>query len=290
MPRGKNVVNNKSGTSPQDDQPKQKSGKNDVCIPFLAGKCTFEKDCRKRHPSKAELPRLLARYKKTRCRFGDECFTEGCLFSHPREEKRHGAAFISPLNFPPLSNTSASVSGSSQDSHQKQVPIADSAWNKNPPNVTPDPTANRVSPSPSAHQLEDGSQQDAESNQHDQVPVQQPPTAWGYPNGPTSMIINGPPQPPPMPIPPPQGYFTGLPLQPIPPMMLPPNMGAPFIDPNMAYPIDPAAASYYHEQQQYFYQQQMGAPYPLMTADGIQGPMGSPFNAEAKEFVPGMSS
>mmetsp|Transcript_33 Transcript_33/g.80 ORF Transcript_33/g.80 Transcript_33/m.80 type:complete len:297 (-) Transcript_33:553-1443(-) len=296
MPRGKNYANNQRGVHLQcklaggsaeciyrHDEPSKRSsnstGKTDVCIPFLAGKCTFEKGCRKRHPSKNELPRLLAKYKKTRCRFGDECYTEGCLFLHPKEEKAREPHFISPHNFPPLSNCG------SIDSKQATVAPTDSAWNKNLPSVAADVAANRVSPSPSSQQIEDGSLP-LDQQQGEGLPRQLP-AAWGPPP-PMMMMNNGPMQQlPPVP-PPPQGYYGGPP----PPMMLP-NMVHPIIDPNTGYPVDPSVAAYYYEQQQhYFYQQQrMVPPYPMAAGvDNYGPPMGSPFNVEAKEFIPGMSA
>lgn len=313
MPRGKNYVNNQRGVHLQNksgggkgppemiqceygsgcqrteciyrhDEPSKRSssssGKNDVCIPFLAGKCTFEKGCRKRHPPKNEIPRLLAKYKKTRCRFGDECYTEGCLFLHPKEEKAREPHFISPHNFPPLSNCG------SIDPKQATAAPTDSAWNKNPPNVAADVPANRVSPSPSSQQIDDGYL--PRDQQQGERPPHQPPAAWGPP--PPMMMMNNGHLQQPSPVPPsPQGYY-GVP----PPMMLP-NMVPTITDPNTGYPMDPSMAAYYYEQQQqYFYhrqQQHMVPPYPMVTGVDIPGPsMGSPFNAEAKEFVPGMSA
>eukprot|EP00536_Pseudo-nitzschia_multiseries_P005041 jgi/Psemu1/285499/fgenesh1_pg.91_\ len=273
MPRGKNYVNNQRGVHLQSksgggkgalnmiqceygsacqrtdciyrhDDPQKRSsaggGKNDVCIPFLAGKCTFEKGCRKRHPSKNEVPRLLAKYKKTRCRFGDECYTESCLFLHPKEEKAREPHFISPQNFPPLSSCEPC------DSKQVTCAPSDSAWSKNPPNVPADVPVNRVSPSPSPQHTENGSLP-LDQQQHGEGPPQQPPAAWGPP--PPMMIMNNAPlhQPPLVP-PPPQGYYGGPP----PPMMLP-NMAPPIIDPNTGYPVDPSMAAYYYEQQQHFF-------------------------------------
>jgi hypothetical protein len=48
--------------------------------------CAFDgKGCRKRHPPKHEIEQLISKYKKTRCRFGDECKTKGCLYVHPSD-------------------------------------------------------------------------------------------------------------------------------------------------------------------------------------------------------------
>lgn len=57
------------------------------CIAFLAGTCAFDANgCLKRHPPKEEADRLRAKYKKTRCRFGDECNTTGCIYLHPSDQ------------------------------------------------------------------------------------------------------------------------------------------------------------------------------------------------------------
>lgn len=56
---------------------------NDPCMAFLAGQCLFDaQTCRKRHPPAAECDMLRAKYAKTRCRFGDDCQTVGCLYNH----------------------------------------------------------------------------------------------------------------------------------------------------------------------------------------------------------------
>ena len=313
MPRGKNYVNNQRGVHLQakaggkggttmkmceygsgcqrpdciyrHDEPQTSSGgKVDLCIPFLAGKCTFEKGCRKRHPSKDEIPRLLARYKKTRCRFRDECYTEGCLFLHPKEEKRQEPSFIAPHHFPPLSNVCTSASSSSADSNPKQATASDSVWKKNPPKVV----------SENSTQKEDTTSFQSSSSQTSEpqlVESNKPATVWGHPNGTNGeqpMMTDNPPMQQPLPPVPPsqQGYFDGPP-PPIVPMMMS-NMEPSVIDPNTGYPIDPSV--YYYGQQSFYYeQQQMIPPYPMVPMNGVSGPpMGIPFNAEAKEFVPGM--
>ena len=57
------------------------------CMAFLAGMCTFSAaGCRKRHPPPIECERLVAKYAKVKCRFGDSCKTKGCLYMHPGDE------------------------------------------------------------------------------------------------------------------------------------------------------------------------------------------------------------
>ena len=137
MPRGKNYVNNNKGVSLQasanskaamqmceygsgcsrsdciyrhpDNNSTSKT--DEICMPFLAGNCTFaaKGGCRKRHPKKEERARLLQKYKRTRCRFGDECFTESCLYLHPREVDPVEPYYVEhhDVAFPPLNGSQA---------------------------------------------------------------------------------------------------------------------------------------------------------------------------------------
>mmetsp|Transcript_17819 Transcript_17819/g.41111 ORF Transcript_17819/g.41111 Transcript_17819/m.41111 type:complete len:244 (+) Transcript_17819:112-843(+) len=141
MPRGKNYVNNNRGVFLQASGKKkhQKSMRqceygsacnrpyciyrhdadagtvrsDEVCLPFLAGMCAFATGggCRKRHPSKDEKDRLLRKYKTTRCRFGDDCRTEGCLYLHPSEVTPVEPAYVEPSRmneaFPALSGAAS---------------------------------------------------------------------------------------------------------------------------------------------------------------------------------------
>lgn len=165
MPRGKNYVNNNKGVSLQAN-PKVKANmqlceygagctrpdciyrhegvgkKEDVCLPFLAGKCTFKDNgCRKRHPKKEEKARLIAKYKRTRCRHGDVCYTDGCLYLHPKEMETE-PSFVEPHNlaFPPLSSATAS---------NVPKPVSNSAWKAAPVVVPAAVTGPAVVPLPS---------------------------------------------------------------------------------------------------------------------------------------------
>ena len=150
MPRGKNYVNNDKGVvfciatkkKPTMILCEYGSGCNrpdciyrhedidrseEVCLPFLVGKCTFsDKGCRKRHPNEDECKRLISKYKRTRCRFGDECFTESCLYLHPKEAQEIEPHFVEPhhVAFPALNGKDAPA----------PKPVANSAW-KNAPVV-----------------------------------------------------------------------------------------------------------------------------------------------------------
>ena len=54
---------------------------------YLAGLCTFSASgCRKRHPPPVECERLVAKYSRVKCRFGDSCLTKGCLYMHPGDD------------------------------------------------------------------------------------------------------------------------------------------------------------------------------------------------------------
>jgi hypothetical protein len=153
MPRGKNYVNNNKGvtlqassksasamrmceygagcTRPDCIYRHEESGQTEeVCLPFLAGKCTFTGvGCRKIHPNKADHARLLAKYKRTRCRFSDECYTESCLYQHPRDVKATEPSYIEPHNvaFPPLNGDSVATA---------PQPVA-SAWKNSAWKVAP---------------------------------------------------------------------------------------------------------------------------------------------------------
>lgn len=147
MPRGKNYVNNNKGlalqgkttvtqlceygtgcTRPDCIYRHEAGGKSDnVCLPFLAGKCTFGKGCRRRHPGKQEVEKLLARYKRTRCRHGDACHTDGCLYMHPRDSLAVEPAYVEPDSsaFPPLNGAEAPAAA-------PKLP-ENSAWKSAPP-------------------------------------------------------------------------------------------------------------------------------------------------------------
>ena len=80
---------------------------NDPCLAFLANTCSFTAGtCKKRHPLKEEADRLRAKYAQIMCRHGDDCRTNSCLYSHPRDEKTkvEPVAFLENA-FPPLSGS-----------------------------------------------------------------------------------------------------------------------------------------------------------------------------------------
>ena len=59
--------------------------KSKICLPFLAGLCTYGHKCMNRHPGDEESEAVKAKYKLKECSYGDSCQTEGCLYFHPYE-------------------------------------------------------------------------------------------------------------------------------------------------------------------------------------------------------------
>ena len=57
----------------------------EVCKPYLAGLCSYGKRCYNRHPPDAEVEELRRKFARTQCKWGDECRSEGCLFTHPSD-------------------------------------------------------------------------------------------------------------------------------------------------------------------------------------------------------------
>ena len=83
------------------------------CMAFLAGDCAFDaKGCRKRHPPKEEAAQLIARYKRTQCRFGDDCQTRGCLYQHPSDEAVPPPVAVAPQQVAQWGNPRAASSSS----------------------------------------------------------------------------------------------------------------------------------------------------------------------------------
>mmetsp|Transcript_41033 Transcript_41033/g.98924 ORF Transcript_41033/g.98924 Transcript_41033/m.98924 type:complete len:269 (-) Transcript_41033:13-819(-) len=159
MPRGKNYVNNNRGVFLQAGKKQKQSimqceygsacnrpdciyrhdnavAKTDeICLQFLAGTCAFTGGgCRKRHPKKDEKERLLRKYKRMQCHFGDDCHTEGCLYLHPREMKPIEPAYVEPMNmdaaFPALGSA---PSKNESTNTPKTEPLPHSPWNNAQP-------------------------------------------------------------------------------------------------------------------------------------------------------------
>ena len=57
----------------------------EVCKPFLAGICQYGRNCYNIHPGADEAESLRIKYASTTCRWGDDCRSEGCLYSHPSD-------------------------------------------------------------------------------------------------------------------------------------------------------------------------------------------------------------
>ena len=301
MPRGKNYLNNGKGMHLQAAKGEKNnmkmceygagctrpdciyrhdgtSGKKSdgVCVLFLAGKCSFKnKGCRKRHPPPEEVKRLKARYRKIKCRHGDDCFTDSCLYLHPRDVKdsEDPVAFIDPRDFPSLMGK-----GTSAAAPAPIKPVPNSAWNSAPVGIQGGGAKNE---SNGANAVQQQQQRNAESpfRGHKEVPGAPPPTPVSP--SPVQEQVN-------MEMPLQQQAWDAYPA----PMMMPPMPtyheqqqlqqdyhGNMIIDPNTGYPIDPA----YFQQAMMYYQQFGGGPQYGMPMEATH------FNAEAKEFIPGSS-
>eukprot|EP00566_Odontella_aurita_P019459 CAMPEP_0113600310 /NCGR_PEP_ID=MMETSP0015_2-20120614/42638_1 /TAXON_ID=2838 /ORGANISM="Odontella" /LENGTH=306 /DNA_ID=CAMNT_0000508557 /DNA_START=313 /DNA_END=1233 /DNA_ORIENTATION=+ /assembly_acc=CAM_ASM_000160 len=179
MPRGKSYVNNNRGVSLQasnkkkasqmvacmygagctrDDciyrHPHGKSAKGagqgaaeyqsrEPCMPFLAGICTFPATgCRKRHPPQAEAERLIAKYRSTNCRFGDECRTRGCLYLHPAELDDDAGGCSPALGGRyAASPTGMGTMGMEEPAYIQPLPPPQAALHAGPQAVSPAPTS-----------------------------------------------------------------------------------------------------------------------------------------------------
>ena len=297
---------NSSGGRHSSSRRSSSSSSSEICIPFLANKCNFEKGCRKRHPPKEDIPRILARYKQIRCRFGDDCYTAGCLFLHPKDAKKMKPILIEPHNFPPLgggsvgSGEGATEGTSSISSATTSVAAAvndtsaaggegndntnvNSAWN----NITStDQKVTNNHPGSSSNSSTVGHPSSIQDHQYQQEQQLPPAAAWGYSNG-----AGGLPPPPqqhhmnPQGPPPPPAHHQQVPYY---------RGGFPaaagtMIDPNTGYPVHFDPAMYYHHMQQLQYSQ-YPLSYPPMCPPGTDTTMESPLQAQAKEFVPGNSA
>jgi hypothetical protein len=54
----------------------------DICFAYLAGNCSFDTKCFNRHPSDSECEAIIEKLHSKPCRFGKNCYTEGCLYNH----------------------------------------------------------------------------------------------------------------------------------------------------------------------------------------------------------------
>ena len=110
---------------------------NEPCMAFLAGICAFSsKGCRKRHPSKEESERLIAKYQTVRCRFSENCQTNGCLYRHPWDDKVEGEG----------NHSSTSVSyGVSDQSRTMQTVAGNTSYRNFHPYHSINPTQTKVS-------------------------------------------------------------------------------------------------------------------------------------------------
>lgn len=54
----------------------------EICFAYLAGNCSFDSKCFNRHPSDEECDTIISKMGSKPCRFGSNCYTEGCLYNH----------------------------------------------------------------------------------------------------------------------------------------------------------------------------------------------------------------
>jgi len=272
------------------------SRKDEICLPFLAGTCTFrEEGCRKRHPKKEEKERLIAKYKRTRCRFGDECYTEGCLYLHPREVKAEEPCFIDPMMnfdaFPPLGSTNmnnkatttttTTTTTTPTSNHLVPKPVMNSAWKAAP--LAPPPPQSRPTqtPTPSQQQysvpypdhLQQYQQQEEEQYQEEQQQEEQEEDHF------QGSMIQHQSHPPP--------YASSMEMEQSGGGSWNPMYGVPaFYPPPHPY-YDPMLEQQQLQQQQ---QQQQQHQYTTMEYYDVQfypQEMSTHFNADAQEFIPG---
>lgn len=62
----------------------------EICFAYLAGNCTFESKCFNKHPSDSECEAIIAKLQSKPCRFGKNCYTEGCLYNHGDQSSEDG--------------------------------------------------------------------------------------------------------------------------------------------------------------------------------------------------------
>jgi hypothetical protein len=54
----------------------------EICFSYLAGTCSFGPKCFNRHPSDEECENIVSKLGSKPCKFGRNCYTEGCLYNH----------------------------------------------------------------------------------------------------------------------------------------------------------------------------------------------------------------
>lgn len=54
----------------------------EICFAYLAGTCSFDTKCYNRHPSDEECETIIAKLAAKPCKFGRNCYTDGCLYNH----------------------------------------------------------------------------------------------------------------------------------------------------------------------------------------------------------------
>ena len=112
------------------------------CMAFLTGICAFSaKGCRKRHPQNDEAERLIAKYQRMKCRFGDACRTNGCLYQHPSDDHVENSVQVQSHNINGCTNGNMCYPpAAEQDTFQQQMHTHNQQYQPSPPiYVNPDP-------------------------------------------------------------------------------------------------------------------------------------------------------
>lgn len=161
-------------------------------MPFLAGQCTLAAGaCRKRHPAKDEAARLVIKYKKTKCRFGKDCKTAGCLYIHPGDKE--GDDLGGTAAFPPLSGSNGAPratapSGAWKPAQPTGSAVASSSSSAAPPASTTNQVSKQAPAAAAAAAPVKSAWQPA--------PPQAPAPVWGKGRNPVLANHSNPPPPP----------------------------------------------------------------------------------------------
>lgn len=114
----------------------------DICFNYLAGTCSFDSKCYNRHPSDSECDSIISKLGSKPCRFGRNCYTEGCLYNHGEdlaEEKTLHAVVKTPSAPVIVASGPVFKADSVQEiptiSNLPSVKIPESVWRTYPENI-----------------------------------------------------------------------------------------------------------------------------------------------------------
>ena len=114
----------------------------EICFAYLAGTCSFGARCYNRHPSDDECESIILKLKSKPCRFGRNCYTEGCLYGHdvPESDARTSEPQIKTPQAPVVVASGPvfradSVQETPTISNLPVVKIPDCIWRTYPDNI-----------------------------------------------------------------------------------------------------------------------------------------------------------